>query len=80
METCRRNLRRHQALRQSRPSDKPNSLAQRIGSIRTHVEGIVRLIVQRGDQTLGAAYCTDAHRLSLYHRHRFPTEIISHSV
>src|SRR5712691_3725700 len=43
--------------------------------------GIVRLSGGRCNQTIHAAYSTDAHlRLSLYHRHRFPAEIISHCV
>ena len=43
--------------------------------------GIVRLSGKRCNGTVPAAYSTDAHlRLSLYHRHRFPAEIISHCV
>jgi hypothetical protein len=36
--------------------------------------------LRRCDQTAHAAYSSDAHLRSLYHRHRFPAEIISHSV
>jgi DNA-binding FrmR family transcriptional regulator len=40
-----------------------------------YIKGIVRLTAQRGNQPVRAAYC-----VSLYYRHRFPSEIISHCV
>ena len=42
--------------------------------------GYCQVNLRRCDQTAHAAYSSDAHLRFFYHRHRFPAEIISHSV